>query len=125
MLQIPFGFAVPINVVKPIIESFIKTGEFSEATIGIFAYDKEVLPYLDKNIKFEGGIYIEEIQSGGAAQNAGLRVSDIIKKIDGIQINTMNDLREYIYTKKPGDVIEVEILRGAIPKTVNLALGSN
>ena len=40
------GFAVPINIVKPIIESFKQTGNFEEATIGIYAYDKEVTPYL-------------------------------------------------------------------------------
>lgn len=120
------GFAVPINVVKPIIESFKETGDFEEVTVGVFAYDKEVLPYLDKksNIKFENGIYIAEIQQGGAAENAGLRVGDIICKIDGITINSMNGLREYIYTKKPGDTVEIEILRGSIKKDVEMTLGS-
>ena len=41
------GFAIPINIVKPIIESFKNTGSFEEATIGIYAYDKEVIPYLN------------------------------------------------------------------------------
>ena len=39
------GFAIPINIIKPIIESFKQTGNFEEATIGIYAYDKEVIPY--------------------------------------------------------------------------------
>ena len=40
------GFAVPINIIKPIIQSFKATGNFEEANIGIYAYDKEVIPYL-------------------------------------------------------------------------------
>ena len=59
------GFAVPINVVKPIIESFIQTGTFEQATLGIYAYDKEVIPYLNSNLNsnlnFNKGIYIAQI----------------------------------------------------------------
>ncbi len=47
------GFAIPINVVKTIIESYEQTGNYEQPTIGIYAYDKEVIPYLDTNIKFE------------------------------------------------------------------------
>ena len=41
------GFAIPINIIRPIIESFKQIGNFEEATIGIYAYDKEVVPYLN------------------------------------------------------------------------------
>ena len=50
------GFAVPINVVKPIIEKYENEGKFEEAQIGIFAYDKNVIPYLSTGINFETGI---------------------------------------------------------------------
>lgn len=43
------GFAVPINVVKPVIENFISVGAFEEAYIGISAYDSNVIPYLDSS----------------------------------------------------------------------------
>ena len=49
------GFAIPINVVKTIIESYKQTGTYEQATIGIYAYDKDVIPYLDTNVKFEKG----------------------------------------------------------------------
>ena len=53
------GFAVPINVVKQVIKSFDETDKFEEATIGIYAYDKEVIPYLtSKNVSFNKGIYV-------------------------------------------------------------------
>ena len=44
------GFAIPINIIRPIIESFKQIGNFEEATIGIYAYDKEVVPYLNTNL---------------------------------------------------------------------------
>ena len=47
------GFAIPINIIRPIIESFKQIGNFEEATIGIYAYDKEVEPYLNTNLNNE------------------------------------------------------------------------
>ena len=119
------GFAVPINIVKPIIESFKQTGNFEEATIGIYAYDKEVTPYLSNNLinKFNKGIYVAQITPNGPADNTDLKESDIITSIDNIELNTMNDLREYIYTKKPNDSVILKIARGKISKEINIVLG--
>lgn len=105
------GFAVPINVIKPVVQKFIETGNFEEATIGIFAYDKNVIPYLNNGIKFENGIYVEEVTKNSSAENSGIKKGDIITKIDGKEINKMNELKEYIYTKNPGDEISLTILR--------------
>ena len=55
------GFAMPINIIKPVIESFVNNGSFEEAYLGIFAYDKEVIPYLKEKSKFDSGIYVTQI----------------------------------------------------------------
>lgn len=118
------GFAIPINIIKPIIQSFQETGQFEEATIGIYAYDKEVIPYLDGNAnQFEQGIYVAQITKNGPADKTELKEADIITKIDGKQLTTMNDLREYIYTKKPNEEVTLEITRGKITKEIKLTLG--
>lgn len=119
------GFAIPINIIKPIIESFKQTGSFDEATIGIYAYDKEVIPYLDSNYntQFNKGIYVTQITKNGPADNTELKEGDIITSIDNIELNTMNDLREYIYTKKPNDVITLKVTRGKINKEISIGLG--
>ena len=105
------GFAVPINIVKPIIEKFLNDGEFNEANLGIFAYDKNVIPYLDSNIKFDSGIYVAEILKDGPSNKSGLKVGDIITKIDDLEINKMSDLKSYIYTKNIGDEVILKVLR--------------
>ena len=105
------GFAVPINLVKPIIEKFKQEGKFEEAEIGIFAYDKNVIPYLNNGIKFDTGIYIANISNDSQGKKAGLKEGDIITKIDGKELNKMSDLREYIYTKSPGEDVDLSILR--------------
>ncbi len=119
------GFAVPINIIKPIIESFKNKGEFVEATIGIYAYDKEVIPYLNSssNLNFEKGIYIAQITKNGPADNTELKEGDIITNIDNLSFNTMNDLRQYIYTKKPNDEVTLKVTRGKINKEIKIVLG--
>ena len=116
------GFAVPINTIKPIIESFINTGNFEEAYLGIFAYDKEAIFYLNSGIKLENGIYVAKISETGPSAKTELRVGDIITKIDGRSIDKMSELREYIYTKKVGDTVALNILRNKREKEIIVTL---
>lgn len=117
------GFAIPINVIKPIIEKFTNEGKFEEGYIGIFAYDKEVIPYLDSSIEFDNGIYVVDISADGPAKNSGLKVGDIITKIDNNEINRMSELRNYIYTKSPGDTVTLTILRNKKTSEIQIKLG--
>ena len=119
------GFAVPVNIIKPIIDSFKNTGGFEEATIGIYAYDKEVIPYLNASstVNFEKGIYVAQITKNGSADNTELKEGDIITNIDNVALNTMNDLRQYIYTKKPNDEVTLRVTRGKINKEIKIVLG--
>ena len=125
------GFAIPINIVKPIIESFKNTGDFQEATIGIYAYDTEVIPYLNSSTNlnsrtnFEKGIYVAQITKNGPSDNTELKEGDIITSIDDVELNTMNDLRKYIYTKKPQDTVTLHVVRGKINKDIVIQLGKN
>lgn len=117
------GFAIPINIIKPILESFSVNGNFEEAYLGLFAYDKEVIPYLDNSINFDSGIYIAQISVDGPSKTSGLKVGDIITKIDNISINKMSELRNYIYTKKIGDEVSLTILRNKKERVVKIKLG--
>lgn len=117
------GFAIPINIIKPIIESFIQTGKFEEGYLGIFAYDTEVNKYLNSSLNFNNGIYVVEISADGPALRSGLKVGDIITKIDDREINKMSELRNYIYTKAPGDKVNLTINRNNKEYTVDITLG--
>ena len=112
------GFAVPVNCVRPILERFENEGKFEEAGIGIFAYDKNVISYINTGLKFDTGIYVAQISLNSPAYRSGLQIGDIIVKIDDIQLEKMCDLREYIYEKRIGDRVKLVILRNN--KTIEL-----
>ncbi len=117
------GFAVPINIVKPIIENFVTNGNFEEAYLGIFAYDKNVVPYLETGIEFNSGIYVAQINKDGPANTSSLKVGDIITKIDNIDIKKMSELRKYIYSKKSGDEVNLSVLRNKKTYSIKIKLG--
>lgn len=105
------GFAIPINVIKPVIESFRTNNSFEEATLGIYAYDSEVAEYLKLKNKRQKGVYVSQIMPNGPASNSNLKEGDLITKIDGKELNTINDLRENIYEKTPNTEVTLSILR--------------
>lgn len=118
------GFAVPIDVVKNVIESFKNNDSFDEASIGIYAYDKDVIPYMNSsNSNFSQGIYVAKIIVKGPADSTDLKEGDIITSIDNIELNTMNDLKSYIYSKKPNDEVTLKVNRGRINKNIVIKLG--
>lgn len=117
------GFAIPINVVKPVVESFRKKGSFEEATLGIYAYDSDVAEYLNLKDKRNKGVYVSQILANGPASNSDLKEGDLITNIDGKSLNTINDLREYVYSKVPGDVVKLNVVRGENSREIEVALG--
>lgn len=112
------GFAIPINVVKPVIEKFENDDEFEEATLGIYAYDSAIMPYVNTNVLVDKGIYISKIDDYGPCGKKGLKVGDVITHIDEIEVNKMIEIREYIYTKNPGDEVILKLYDGAEIKIV-------
>lgn len=117
------GFAVPINTIKPIIQKFLQTGKFEEAFIGIYGFDREVIPYLNGNIEFDSGIYVDQVSVDGPSYKSGLQEGDIITQIDQVTLNKMSELRNYIYQKQPGDNVTLKVLRNRREIEINITLG--
>ncbi|MFZ7132887.1 MAG: S1C family serine protease [Eubacteriales bacterium] len=117
------GFAIPINIAKPIINQIIDNGEFRPTVMGISCLDKEIASYLaDESITLNEGILIIEVQSGSGADKAGLKKDDIITTVDNVQVNTMLKLREILYRKLPGDTVEVIYTRNGKESSATVSL---
>jgi S1-C subfamily serine protease len=73
------GFAIPVNIVKPVMDKLTSTGTFTEAYLGLFAYDKSVFPYIDGAAKVDNGVYVAHLDTSGPAYKAGIREGCIIR----------------------------------------------
>jgi S1-C subfamily serine protease len=75
--------------------------------MGIFAYDREAIPFLEQDLKLDNGIYVVKVDQDGPAAKSGIKKGCIILEVDGKPVNTMLELRCIIYSKNPGDVINI------------------
>ena len=101
------GFAIPINIMKPVVARLVESGKFEEPYMGMFAYDGQTIPYIDGKAKMQKGIYVAHVDRNGPAYRAGIREGCIITRVDDNEINTMMQLRTYIYSRLPGDTVRI------------------
>jgi len=110
---IGIGYAVPSMLISRVIPALLQAGHYDHPYVGI-QYDPS---YTD-------GMHITNVTAGGPADKAGLKVGDVIKKIDGIQVNRGDELVIYLERyKSPGDTITLTIDRSGTTITKTLILG--
>jgi putative serine protease PepD len=106
------GFAIPSNLVKTIADELISTGKAQHALLGVTP------------AAATGGVKISSVENGSAADNAGLKVGDVITGVDGTAVTQPEQLRAIIAQHKPGDTITVTVRRGSDTKTFKPTLGN-
>lgn len=113
------GFAIPINIAKPIVEQFIKTGSFEKVTLGIQGIDADYYKQVTGiETGAEKGVFVAKVEPSSVASKSGLQVNDVIIKMDNTDIAKMQDLVKYLYTIKKGDSVKSVIIRDG--KKVNV-----
>lgn len=105
------GFAIPINIAKPIVKHFVDEGSFETPYIGIYAYDQKIATFYEGQPDIPEGVYLLNVDEAGPAYAAGLRKGDVIVKAEGQAIKTMLDLREQVYTLGVGERINLTYVR--------------
>lgn len=111
------GFAIPINIAKPIVDEFIETGDFQRVYLGIrrlmwidLEYYKQLMNLqIDSDDKY--GVYVDAILPDSPADRVGLRPGDIITQIDGQKLDTKSKLLRILYQQRPGKITDITWLR--------------
>ncbi len=116
------GFAISINLCRPIIDRILAEGSYTMPHLGLYAYDKETAQYIEVEPPSEG-LYISEVAPKSPAARAGLTRGDIITAIDAQPLSRMSQLREALLAKQPGDIVALEILRKDTAFTATVTLG--
>ncbi|WP_294249992.1 trypsin-like peptidase domain-containing protein [uncultured Chryseobacterium sp.] len=124
-----YGFAVPSNLARKIIEDIKKFGIVQRGFLGVtsldLSNDMQVAAYnKDKksNIKAGSGVYVTGFGDNSGAEDAGLRIGDIITKIDATPVTDFADLSVAIGSKRPGDKVMVTYMRNGKEATANVTL---
>ncbi|MDX3093588.1 trypsin-like peptidase domain-containing protein [Streptomyces sp. ME01-24h] len=114
------GFAIPSATVTRIADQIIKHGKVVDS--GRAALDITGRTVLDENFQ-PAGVGVVEVARGGAADKAGIRPGDVIVRVGGDDITTLQSLSEALVQHAPGDTVDVTVQRGSGQKTVKVTLG--
>ncbi len=106
-----YSFAVPVNIVKKVVADLAEFGTVQRAYIGVSINDIDANFAKQKNIKYLKGVYINGITLGGSAEQAGLKQGDIILQVENNKVKSVSELQEQVSKYRPGDKIEVSVLR--------------
>jgi serine protease Do len=114
------GFAIPINIVKPIVRSIIEKGKFDKPYLGIEGIDSEIAQVMNLKVTVDSGVYVAAVERGSSADKAGIKRADIITKIAGKEVGSMAKLRQIIYNLELGKPVDIEIRRNGsiLTKTI-------
>ncbi len=120
-----YSFAVPSNIVRKVVEDIMEYGNVQKGILGISTIQRNSELAIEKGINEIEGVYINSIEEDSGAKEAGLQEGDIIKKIDDVKIQKFADLTGYLSSKRPDDVVNVNILRGNKTKNIPVKLYKN
>ena len=117
------GFAIPVNILKPIINKIVATGSFKPIVIGVNGYDAKQAYYMtNTKVDFTNGVYVYSVDDGSGAANAGIKSGDIITAINDTEVNTMLQMKTVLYALKAGDQVTVIYTRNNSQQTANVTV---
>jgi S1-C subfamily serine protease len=136
--SVGIGFAVPIDTASDVVHQLISTGQVKRAFLGVSGAD--VTPDLAKalNLPVDHGALVQQAYQGGPAQRAGLQGGttqatvggqqvalggDIIVKVNGKDIQGMDDVVSAVNSAKPGDTMTLGVIRDGKPQDIKVTLG--
>jgi len=117
-----YSFAIPVSIVKKVVDDLLEFGKVQRGFIGVSIKDIDADFAKEKLIKKLDGVYVDGLTDGGAAQTAGIKVGDVITKINGTIIKTSPALQEQVGRYRPGDKIAVTVLRNDAEKVIEVEL---
>jgi serine protease Do/serine protease DegQ len=122
--NIGIGFAIPTRLAQTVVLELIETGKVRRGYLGVSISDLN--PDMAEAFGLENtkGALIETVQDGTPAAKAGIKRGDVIKKIDGITVENVADLRLKIAAMRPGTKTELEIHRDGESESLTVTLGS-
>jgi Do/DeqQ family serine protease len=119
-----YSYAIPVNIVKKIINDLLQYGTVQRAYLGI-SYLPENAPEAEKtklNYKEGQGVLVMDVAKDGAMASSGIQTGDYITKINGVKVANGSEMVEQIAGYKPGDKITVHYNRGGKESSTSITL---
>ena len=117
-----YSFAIPSNIALKVVNDLKKYGMVQRAFIGVVIQDVSQDIMNDLKLPDTKGVMVKDLTDGGAAVDAGIKVNDVILKVENIEVNDVPELQEQIGKFKPGDEVSLIVRRNSDTKLIRVVL---
>jgi Do/DeqQ family serine protease len=111
-----YSFAIPVNMMKKIVDDIIEFGSYQRGYLGITIMDLDGDLSDELNLNITQGVLIQNVLEGSAAQYAGLLPNDVIVRIDDREVKSSPELQEIVGSAKVGDTLNLTVNRNGKSK---------
>ncbi len=116
------SFAIPINIVRKVVEDLKEFGEVQRAIMGVSISDVTSEDAEKQRLNEVRGAVIKGVNDGGSAKEAGLKENDVIIRVNSVDVGSSAELQEQIGKFRPGDKVTVTYIRDGKQNTVPVVL---
>ncbi|MDU2066125.1 MAG: trypsin-like peptidase domain-containing protein [Sporomusaceae bacterium] len=116
------GFSIPINSVRPILESLVDKGKVSRAYLGIGIVDQNSAARYGLSVELDHGVYVARLEKNGPAAQGGMQEGDLITKINGTEVNSVADLRTALDAVPVGSEVTLTVERNGRQRTMKITV---
>jgi len=117
-----YSFAVPVTLVKKVVDDLVEFGTVQRALLGIRIQDVNAEVADEYGLDVLSGVYVAGVNPNGAAGESGIEVGDVITSINGKPVNNVAQLQEQIAVNRPGDEVIVTYIRNGKKREVSATL---
>jgi serine protease Do len=118
-----YGFAIPIDLARRVMDQIIKSGSVHRVALGITVQDANLNDAAYVGLPDIRGVLVQDFTEKSPAQKAGIQPGDIIVSVDGKPVEYVGQLQQQIAFRKPGESVKVEVARkGGVRKTFTVEL---
>jgi len=120
--NIGIGFAIPINLVRDIMQQLLENGEVKRGRLGVEAQDLNADLAQAFELESRQGAIVTRVEQGSPAQRAGLQIGDVILRVNGRKVRSSLDIRNLVGLMRLGQQVEIEFLRGGKRRMVRVTV---
>ncbi len=117
-----YSFAVPVTLVKKVMDDLLEFGRVQRGLLGIRIGDVNARLAEAQGLKVVNGVFVSYVNDNSSAQEAGIHQGDVIIGINGYKITNVSELQEMVARNRPGDEIDVLYIRDGNELTVKATL---
>lgn len=117
-----YSFAIPVSLVKKVMDDLLEFGEVQRGLLGIAIADVDARVAEALKLSVNQGVLVNDVNEGSAAEEGGINRGDVIIGINSHTVNSVSELQEWVARNRPGTEITVDYLRAEERKSIKVRL---